>query len=97
MPKDNEVPNDSDFITIDEVVSMPRGRKSEIDPTLVALLAQVTGERVARLSRHFGEVPKAKRQTVSGNIRKHWTLSGQVAECSITYTPQGVAQVKPRG
>jgi len=96
-PKQDPIEANDDFITLDEMVSMPRGRKSEIDGTLVNLLSQVTNERIAKLSRHFGQVPKAKRQTVSGSIRKHWALSGQVAECSITYTPDGVAQVKPRG
>jgi len=97
MPSTTALPDDGDFISIEEMVSMPRGRKSEIDGTLVELLSKVTAVKVAKLSRHFGEVPKAKRQTVSGSIRKHWALSGQTGDCSITYTPQGVAQVKPRG
>ena len=97
MPSTTATPDDGDFISVEEMVSMPRGRKSEIDGSLVDLLSQVTAVKVAKLSRHFGNVPKAKRQTVSGSIRKHWALSGQTGDCSITYTPEGVAQVKPRG
>lgn len=81
-----------EFISEEDMVSSPRGRKVQINPELAATLKKIKPGQAALLRDTYGEVPKAQRATVSGIIRKHWRHVRD-DEPSIKYTPQGVPQV----
>ena len=84
-----------DFISEDEVVSSPRGRKTQLDPNLVSIFKKLKPGQAVRLGDTFGEVPKEKRATVSSILRKNFRAARD-DEPSIRYTPQGIPQVSVR-
>lgn len=84
-----------EFISDDEVQVSPRGRKVEINPDLANLLKKVKSGQALRLTETFGEVPKAKRGSVSSVIRKHWRHV-RTDDLRIDYSATGVAQVRVR-
>ena len=84
-----------EFISADEVVVSPRGRKVEIDANLAATLRKVKAGGAVRLSSSIGAVPKSQRATVSASIRKHWRHVRNDA-LRIDYTADGVPQVRVR-
>ena len=84
-----------EFISEDEVQVSPRGRKAEINPELANLLKKLKPGQAIRLTDTFGEVPKAKRGSVSSIIRKHYRHVRD-DDCRIDYTANGVPQVRVR-
>jgi hypothetical protein len=84
-----------EFISAEEVVVSPRGRKVEIMPDLAATLKKLKEGQAIRLSETFGEVAKAHRSSVSQVIRKHWRHVRD-DEPRIDYDQAGVPQVRVR-
>lgn len=84
-----------DFVSVDEVVVAPRGRKAVIDPDLVATLGKLR-EGQAVVVKRFGPITeKAKRPAVSQKIRSHWRAAGRTDEPRIDYHPTtGFPQVR---
>lgn len=79
-----------EFITEEEILKAPRGRKAVINGALRDLLAQLEpGKGGVRLTKMFGSVSgkDATRSTVSQTIRKHFELTHDEFACSINYTP----------
>lgn len=73
-----------------------RGRKAVIDSTLVATLASLKKDQAVTLEDEFGVVEKGRRSTVSAIIRRHWA-EGRKDKASVTYSPEGIAQVEVAG
>ena len=95
MPSKPASPQDAsgdEFISISELEVMPRGRKTVLNGDLMDTLASLTAGKAVRLSKAFGEVPKAKRPAVSASIRKHWQALNHAGEISVAYTLTGVPQ-----
>lgn len=88
--------NSDDFIDVSEVTTSPRGRKPELDPALLELLASIPEGKAARLTKTFGAVPRDKRQSVGAVIRKHWKAVYGDVKPRIDFTPEGVPQVRAR-
>jgi len=82
-------------IKLADVRKLPRGRKSNIDPKLVATLRKLTNPTSALdLSDEFKTVPADKRQKVSQTIRQAWQAAhGDDVKVSINYSPEGTPQV----
>lgn len=79
------------------LTKVARGRKAEINPVLVELLTKLGEGSAVILDEEFGSVPTAKRSTVSAIIRRHWKATGRSDNASISYSPEGFAQVEARG
>lgn len=84
-----------EFISADEVVVSPRGRKLEIDAKLAETLSKLKPGQAVRLSSSIGPVAKEQRATISANIRKHWRHVRDDAP-RIDYGKDGVPQVRVR-
>ena len=84
-----------EFISAEDVVVSPRGRKLEINPELAATLKKLKVGQAVRLSDTIGPVSKEKRATVSTVIRKHWRHVREDA-IRIDYATDGVPQVRVR-
>ena len=84
-----------EFISAEDVVVSPRGRKLEINPDLAATLKKLKAGQAVRLTDTIGSVPKEKRATVSTVIRKHWRHVREDA-IRIDYATDGVPQVRVR-
>lgn len=88
-----------DFEEIDEndIVGVPRGRKSTADPALVAALAKikpgkavrVTSEKLDPTTSTYGK-DKAR---VNATFRSAARAAGH-AGCSIIWSPDGIPQIK---
>jgi hypothetical protein len=85
-----------EFIEVDEVETLPRGRKPNLDSNLVNLLKQVPEGKAVRLGGTFGQVPKENRPSVSAVIRKHWAAAHPGTKARIDFTRDGVPQVRSR-
>lgn len=80
------------IITTDQVKSLPRGRKAEVDETLVKALKTIKAGHFGLLD-EFGVVNgKEERAKVAGKIRKAWSVA-QNTKCSIKWSPEGYPQV----
>jgi hypothetical protein len=84
-----------EFISAEEVVVSPRGRKLEIDANLAATLKKLKSGQAVRLSSSIGAVSKEQRATVSASIRKHWKHV-RADGLRIDYSADGVPQVRVR-
>lgn len=84
-----------EFISADDVVVSPRGRKVEINPELAATLKKLKEGQAVRLTSAIGPVEKKNRATVSTVIRKHWRHVRD-DEPRIDYDTNGVPQVRVR-
>ncbi len=84
-----------EFISAEDVVVSPRGRKLEINPDLAATLKKLKAGQAVRLTDSIGSVPKEKRATASTVIRKHWRHVREDA-IRIDYAADGVPQVRVR-
>lgn len=85
-------------IKVEDVQKLPRGRKPELDETLVKTLASVKAGQAIVLDDEFGEVDADDRSTVSQTIRKHWKAAhGEDGpKPSVNFSPEGLAQVHIR-
>lgn len=82
-----------ELLDLSDVVSVKRGRKVELDPTVTAALDAIPAGRAAKLTSTFGAVAKDDRQKTSTVIRKHMAHLDDGAEFSIAYHPDGTPQV----
>lgn len=85
-------------IKVEDVQKLPRGRKPEIDETLVATLSGLKPGQAIVLDDEFGNVEEDDRSTVSQTIRKHWKAAygEDGVKPSINFSPEGLAQVHIR-
>lgn len=90
--KQDPIEANDDFISLSEIEVMPRGRKTVLNGDLLDTLSGLSAGKAVRLSKAFGEVPKAKRPAVSASIRKHWQALNLTGEISVAYTLSGVPQ-----
>jgi hypothetical protein len=90
--KQDPIGASDDFISLSEIEVMPRGRKTVLNGDLLDTLSSLTAGNAVRLSKAFGEVPKAKRPAVSASIRKHWQALNIAGDISVAYTLTGVPQ-----
>jgi len=90
--------NEWDFEEIEEseIQSVPRGRKSEVDPALVEGLRNLKAGKAIRIPSKKLDVKsvnyKTQKAALSAQLRAACRAAGW--EPSITFSPDGVPQVK---
>jgi len=99
MPTPSKAPKATapsfEMIAVADVVKSPRGRKAELDPTLVAAFEQITSdEQALRLSGFGPFATKEDRAAFSTIVRKNWTAACKTHKAKINYGTDGVAQVQ---
>jgi len=84
-----------EVIDADEVQSVPRGRKSNIDPTLVDALRSVKAGQAIRIPSEQCDPTspdyRKEKARVSAMLRSGMKAAGRTG--SIVFTPEGVPQI----
>ena len=84
-----------EFISAEDVIVSPRGRKVELNAEMGATFKKMKPGQAVRLASSIGPVAKTQRATVSTVIRKNWRAVRE-DECRIDYDTEGIAQVRVR-
>lgn len=84
------------LISPEEVTTLPRGRKPNLNPKVTAVLEQLSDnpEKVLVVDDLWGKVSTDDRARVRAEIRKHWkALTGGESGIRVRYSPEGFPQV----